>query len=281
MRRSLAGLAAAMVLGVLGVLGAPVAGAAVAHVTAGSFNRANFTNPTQITNPYLPLAVGKQYVFDGVVDGVPHKVIFTVTGLTKVINGVKTRVVWDQDLRAGELVEEELAFFAQDKFGTVWLLGEYPEEYEDEEFVGAPSAWAAGIDGARPGIAMQATPIVGQPEYSQGFAPGVEFDDRAQVIKTGVNNVCVPAGCYSNVVVIKERNTFEPGVFQLKYHAPGVGVVLIQPGGQSGGEELKLTQVKTLTGAALAEANAQAYRLDLRSYIYSDVFRQTPRVQAG
>ena len=45
----------------------------------------------------------------------PHTVTFTVTDLTKVIAGVRTRVAWDVDVNEGELSETELAFFAQDK----------------------------------------------------------------------------------------------------------------------------------------------------------------------
>jgi hypothetical protein len=50
-----------------------------------------------------------------------------------------TVAVWDRDFQDGELVEEELSFFAQDDGGTVWNFGEYAEEYEDGEFVGAPN----------------------------------------------------------------------------------------------------------------------------------------------
>ena len=42
------------------------------------------------------------------------------------INGVNAVVVWDRDFQNGELVEEELAFMAQDDAGNVWSLGEYP-----------------------------------------------------------------------------------------------------------------------------------------------------------
>ena len=57
--------------------------------------------------------------------------IFTVTDLTKEINGVRTVVLWDRDINAGKLLEGELAMWAQDDDGNVWLLGEYPEEYDE------------------------------------------------------------------------------------------------------------------------------------------------------
>jgi hypothetical protein len=291
MRRSSAGFLVGLVVGALCLALAPAAQAA-GHVAASSFNPANFTNPTSITNPYFPLAPGKQYVYKGQADrgnGLkPHTLIITVTGLTKVLDGVKTRVVWEQDINDGQLVESELAFFAQDKFGTVWILGEYPEEYENGVFVGAPNAWIAGVDGATPGIAMQATPTTGLPPYSQGFAPDV-IDDFGQVISTTTATcLALPVAglpgnprCFSNVVVVRETNTSEPGDFQDKYHAPGVGVILILPGGAAPGERLELVQVNTLSAAALSDANYQAYRLDRRAYAFSEAFRNTSPAQPG
>jgi len=42
----------------------------------------------------------------------PHQVVFTVTDLVRVINGVRTVVDWDRDINEGELEEAELAFQA-------------------------------------------------------------------------------------------------------------------------------------------------------------------------
>ena len=102
----------------------------------------------------------------------PHTVTFTVTNLTKVVDGVRSTVVWDVDAVDDEVSEAELAFFAQDAAGNVWNVGEYPEEYARHEFVGAPSTWVAGTAGAEPGIHMPATPAVGTPEYAPGLGAG-------------------------------------------------------------------------------------------------------------
>ena len=105
---------------------------------------------------------GTQFVFEGsaIVDEGgrnSRRVVTTVTDLSKVIDGVRTLVVWERDYTAGQLSEPELAFFAQDNAGNVWLVGEYPEEYEDGKFDKAP-AWISGQKGARAGIAMLAEP---------------------------------------------------------------------------------------------------------------------------
>ncbi len=125
------------------------------------------------------------------------------------------------DFSEGELVEAELAFFAQDNDGNVWRMGEHPEEYEDGEFVDAPT-WLAGVNGAKAGISMLAEPVVGALSYSQGWAPDVDFIDRGKVQREG-QEICVAADCHTGVLVVAEFNTDEANAQQLKYFAPGVG----------------------------------------------------------
>ena len=101
--------------------------------SAEDFERAQFDDPTNIDNEWLPLKPGTQFVYEGsaIVEGEgrqSRRVVTTVTDLTKVIAGVRALVIWERDYTAGKLNEPELAFFAQDNAGNVWLLGEYPEE---------------------------------------------------------------------------------------------------------------------------------------------------------
>jgi hypothetical protein len=129
---------------------------------------------------------------------VPHRVVINVTDLTKVIGGVRAAVTWDLDYSDGELVEAELAFFAQDSSGTVWRMGEYPEEYDGGKFVAA-SPWIHGFEQAQAGIMMQAKPQPGTPSYAQGWGPAVNWTDRAQVDQIG-QKTCVPLRCYEDVL---------------------------------------------------------------------------------
>ena len=102
------------------------------------FKRAQFDDPTRIDNRWLPLTPGTQLVYEGsaIDDGerISRRVVTTVTDLSKVIDDVRTLVIWERDFTAGQLSEPELAFFAQDNAGNVWLVGEYPEEYDEGEF---------------------------------------------------------------------------------------------------------------------------------------------------
>jgi hypothetical protein len=243
------------------------------------FDRNNFDQSTTIVNEWFPLQPGTQFIYEGSsVEGgkrLPHRVVFTVTDLTKVIDGVRTVVAWDRDYSAGELVETELALFAQDDDGNVWHLGQYPEEYENGEFVDAP-AWIAGFQNARPGISMKAKPELGAPSYSQGWGPAVNWTDRAQVSRTGVKT-CVPVDCYEDVLVMEEFSEEEPGAFQLKYYAPGVGNVRVGwKGGDPSKETLKLVKLVQLSAEALADVRAAALKLEKRAYTLSkDVYAHT------
>jgi hypothetical protein len=252
--------------------------------SAQDFERAKFDkSSTHIINKWLPLRPGLQLTYKGsaIPEGekarVTRRVVSTVTDLSKWIDGVRTLVIWERDYTAGKLGESELAFFAQDKAGNVWLIGEYPEEYENGKFADAPT-WISGRKGARAGIAMLANPQLGSPDYAQGFAPPpVEFKDRARVYKKG-QKTCVPVKCYMNVLVIEEFESGVPGVFHLKYYAPKVGLVRVGWRGANEVEKETLALVKRqqLGVKALAKARKEALKLDKRAYKRSEVYRKTP-----
>jgi hypothetical protein len=243
------------------------------------FNPDNFDHPTQFDNPWFPLRPGTQFTFAGIaVEGgraLPHNIIFTVTDLTKEIAGVQTIVAWVLDYSQDELVEAELAFYAQDNDGNVWFLGEYPEVYERGKFVEAP-AWITGYKGATAGIVMKADPQVGLPSYSMGWGPAVNWTDRAQVVELGMR-VCVPFGCYEDVLLIEEFSREEEGAFQLKYYAPDVGNIRVGwRGADATKEELELVDLVQLEGQALAEVRQAALDLEERAYAISkEVYDQT------
>jgi hypothetical protein len=139
------------------------------------------------------------------------------------INGVPCVEVRDTVLLDGQLKEDTLDWYAQDRDGTVWYFGEDTKEYEDGEVVSTEGSWTAGVDGAQPGILMPAQPQAGdryRQEYYQGHA-----EDMAEVL--GVTAAAaVPAGSYSGAVETKETTPLEPTALENKYYARGVGPVL-------------------------------------------------------
>ena len=119
------------------------------------------------------------------------------------------RVLWDRDINAGKLLEGELAFWAQDDDGNVWLIGEYPEEYDEEgNFEAAPDTWFSGIDRARAGIMMRGDPQPGTATYRQGLRPRSASATWRSCRRPARS--CVPTGCYDDVLVTDETNPEEP-----------------------------------------------------------------------
>ena len=233
------------------------------------FDPRNFARSTIINNEWFPLKPGMQFVYYGHTDHdgqiVPRRLVITVTDLIKVIDGVPSVVTWDLDYAAEELVEAELAFFAQDNDGNVWRMGEYPEEYEDGKFVLAPT-WLHGIEDAKAGIIMQAESRVGTRSYSQGWGPAVGFTDRGRVRQVG-QKTNVPFGNYSNVLVIEEFSQKEPDGFQLKYYARGVGNIQVGwTGADKTRESLELIDYFQLSPEALSKIRADALKLENHAY---------------
>jgi hypothetical protein len=267
---------------------APLLGAGTTAAQAGAGGVATgarlhpprFSEPTEIDNRYFPMDPGTEFVYNGQIvddngDVVQHSVVFTVTGVTKMIHGVRTVVAWDRDFTDGELQEAELAFFAQDDRGNVWNMGEYPEEFDNGRFAGAPSTWIDGFGGGRGGIHMLAHPRVGV-SYVEGRVPAIEFFDVSKVTQTRART-CVPAGCFGHVLVVDETSPLDPtSGRQLKYYAPRVGLVRVGARGGDAREFLTLTRVVHLSRAKFASACAAVFAMDRRAYRVAPVYRHTP-----
>jgi hypothetical protein len=245
------------------------------------FEADDFPHSTNITGKWFPLVPGTQFVYKGTVveDGtsVSHRVVFTVTDLIKVIDGVPARVIWDVDYDGNQVAEAELAFFAQDDGDNVWTLGEYPEEYDNGKFAGAPSTWIQGERHARAGVLVPGHPQLGSPRFLQGVSRSIDFLDCAKVFAVR-QRTCVPTGCYRGLLVMDENSPLDPDSgHQRKFYAPGVGVVRIGAVDDPQAETLVLTKIVHLGPGARAAANAAALKLDRHAYKVSKLYRATPR----
>lgn len=255
---------------------------AAATASLPAFDSSTFRRSLPITNEWMPLKPGTRYVYEGTTiedDGtaVPHRVVINVTDLTKMIGGVRAAVTWDLDYSDGQLVEAELAFFAQDSSGTVWRMGEYPEEYDEGKFIAA-SPWIHGFEQAQAGIMMQGKPQPGTPDYAQGWGPAVNWTDRAQVDQIGQKN-CVPVKCYEDVLIIAETSASEVNAHQLKYYARGVGNIRVgwRGAGEKTKETLELVRIEQLSAAELTAVREKALALERAAYQRSKaVYGRTP-----
>lgn len=255
----------------------PTASARPPEVAASQFDPERFTTPTRMTNPYFPMKPWTQWVWKGHAyddgDRVTRKITMTVTDLTKVVNGVRTVVGYDQDATAGETEEVELTFYAQDDDGAVWYFGEYSEEYDGAKIVKSPT-WLGGLRQARPGIMMQPAPRTGTPGYEEGWGGSeVDWTDRGKVDQVGVKD-CVPTGCYQDVVVIDEYNPDEPGTHQLKSYAPGIGGIRT---GWRGAKEVEQEELELVSRRRLSPDQQD----DVRSAVLAEekrAYQRSPQV---
>lgn len=237
-----------------------------AHAAIPTFSKSNFHNPLNIDNKYFPLKPGTTFVYKGKSDGEPTRDVFTVTNKVKVILGINTRVVHDNAYVNGELEESTDDWFAQDDKGVVWYFGEFTTDLTTGSHEGS---WQAGVKGAKPGIIMLAQPKVGD-TYQQERAKGVA-EDAATVLSLK-EKVCVPYGCFSNVLKTKDFTPLDPDVLEHKFYAQGIGhIKTVQVKGGSGEEQL--VQIK---GKSRSDTDLKALGNDIQQQKEQKALKQNP-----
>lgn len=201
------------------------------------FKQAKFDseNSTTINNPYFPLVSGTLSTYEGKeIDEDTGEVelekreVF-VTNDTKDILGVTSRVVQEKEFENGVLSEETLSYYAQDREGNVWLLGEDETEYEYDSqgnLVNSDKSdsWLAGKNENLPGLIMDGSPENGE-AYYQRFEVGEEEQEQAKIVDTDAS-ISNKFGQFEDVIKIKEFS--ESDEFEYKYYAKGVGEVFTE-----------------------------------------------------
>ena len=204
-------LAAALALSVLNLT---VAGATDATDATDDINPEDFT--VRIDNPFFPLPPGTTFIYRGNREGRKQRDEFTVTDRTVVIDGVTCRIVHDKVFIRGVLRENTFDYFAQDRDGNVWYFGKDTEELDKNgRVVSTAGTWRAGVDGAQPGVIMEAHPNVNDHYFQEVAAPLAQDE-----------TVAVPLGKFTNCLATKEFTQLEPGNIEHKFYARGVGFIL-------------------------------------------------------
>ncbi len=176
----------------------------------------------RVDNPLFPLKPGTSYKFRVETDEGMQTENMTVTHDKKNIVGVSATVVKDIVTVGGKPEEKTSDWYAQDRDGNVWYFGEETAEYKNGKVSNTTGSWEAGVDGAEPGIILNATPQVTD-SYRQEYYKG-EAEDAFWV--TGVNEkISVPYGSYGDATRTLEYTPLEPKIVTEKYYAPGVGLV--------------------------------------------------------
>jgi hypothetical protein len=193
----------------------------------------------KIDNLYFPLTPGTVLTYRGRQDGQPREVTITVTHDTKTILGIRAVVVFDEVRLAGQPEERTFDWYAQDKQGNVWYLGEDSFDFVNGTWVKSGGSWLAGVDGAKAGMIMKGHREVGDIYRQEYFAGHAE--DMAQILDTNAS-LKIPFGSFDHMLVTKEWTPLKPDVVENKYYARGIGEVrnLMVKGGV---EEMNLVSV--------------------------------------
>jgi hypothetical protein len=229
-----------------------------------AFDPSNFVDPTTAGNQWFPLTPGTQLITQGTTlignRKVPYEVIKTVTDVIRWIDGVPTLAVFDYETGVGQVTQRSLDYVAQDKSGNLWIMGGATEAWEAGRFVGVDEVWMSGIDHGHAGILMPADPAT-SPPWVITHHPGEE--SVAQYVAT--QRVCVPFGCYDNVLVTREGSATGPNN-ELKYYAFGLGQIRNDPRADSRHDDTELLiNTIQLSRGGLAAASADALQIDRRA----------------
>lgn len=176
------------------------------------------------SNRFFILEPGYRLLLAGKNDeGAKVELEITVLDETKKVDGVNTRVMEERETEDGELVEVSRNYIAFCKqTSSMIYYGEDVDFYEKGKIVNHDGAWLAGKKGAKPGILMPGLILLNS-KYMQETAPGVAMD-RARIVSMD-ETVKTPAGTFDGVVKMWETTPLEPGISELKLHAPGICLV--------------------------------------------------------
>jgi hypothetical protein len=186
------------------------------HIDPASFS-------PNVTNKFFPLTPGKTLVYTGTKDGKKALDLVATTSRTRVVDGVSTRVVEDRLYLDNVLQERTSDYYTQDRCGNVWYFGEDTAELDRHgNVISAEGTWHAGVDGAQPGVFMQAHPQVGR-KFRQEWYEG-HAEDVFKVLSRS-SRVTVPYGSFRHALRTEETTALEPDVLDNKYYVKGIGEV--------------------------------------------------------
>src|SRR5581483_7622145 len=116
---------------------APIHGAYAPKIDPANFAR-------KVDNRFFPLKPGATWHYVGVRGKVRQTDDVLVTRRKKMIMGVRTVAVRDTVSQRGHAIERTLDYYAQDKQGNVWYMGEDAFEKQHGHFALASDSWIGG-----------------------------------------------------------------------------------------------------------------------------------------
>lgn len=174
-------------------------------------------------SPYFILKPGFRLTLEGKEGGSLVQLVITVLDETKNLGGIDTRVVEEREMKDGVPIEISRNYFAiNSRTRDVYYFGEEVDMFKHGKLSGHEGAWAHGSNGARFGLMMPGTPVVGLRHF-QELAPEVAMD-RAEIISVS-ERVTTRAGVFEGCLKTKETTPLEMFAKEYKLYARGVGLV--------------------------------------------------------
>jgi hypothetical protein len=199
-----------------------------------------FSNPTEITNQFLPLADRGRWIYEGTRDGERYLIEVAVTPATRTVewegNSTETMVVRRRQLVEGLLIQEALVLYAQDDDGGVWSFGQDVKNFEEGELAGDDGSRLAGEGGVEPLLVISGDPQDGQ-AFSGEDVLGLDDVERHEVVS------------------LEERVETPDGPVET-----GVVVATVQSGGAKNEERIFVPEI----GLVLARGDEGELSLDRR-----------------
>lgn len=196
---------------------------------------------SHINNKFFSLKPGQTYIYHNQTPEGLEVIKTEVTQQTRPVIGVTTMVVRDRAWLNGRLQEDTRDYYAQDKAGNVWYFGEAVDNFENGKLKDHAGSWEAGVNGAKPGIIMEANPLPGD-TYRQEFFPGTA-EDQADVVSLE-ESVQVPYKNYRHCLETRDYSPLDPGINEYKYYCAG-GVLALERE-MADGQVLRSELVKVL-----------------------------------
>jgi hypothetical protein len=181
-----------------------------------------FSNPTEVTNPFFPISALRSAILAGRVDGKQFRTETTLLAHTRFVEwpeGRPVEALVSQYVAYldGRIEEVALDYYAQADDGSVWYFGEDVFNYADGVIADREGTWLAGRE-APAAMIMPADPKVGE-VYRPENLPGLVFEEvRVKTVGTTVDG---PRGPVEGALVADELH--QDGSHELKTFAPGYG----------------------------------------------------------
>ncbi|MDP3893288.1 hypothetical protein [Nocardioides sp.] len=174
-----------------------------------------------VDHPFLPLAPGSRWDYLVAGDPVVVRRVVEVLAENRLVAGVSTTGVLATETDENEqTLLERRTWYAQDAAGNVWTLAGEVVRFAAGYEIGR-EAWEATSDGAEAGVALLATPRVGD-GYVVAYAEGVA-EERARIVTLG-GQATVPFGELSDLLETELTSSLEDATLRT-LHAESIGLV--------------------------------------------------------